>query len=161
MMEIANLLLKKWYIPAAALLTLWFAFLIMEKYPSRSGIGKSDAFQVQKSDSLLAVFHQIQQRRRNAGLSKSVSAGKDLFETPQTRTRISRKTGPVKPALPPRNFRLMGISNSRSAIVENTQGVSRVVEPGDIIDSAVVREIKSDRIILKDRSGIFEIFIKD
>ena len=148
--------LNRWYIPISVMLAYWIAASFIVKYPAGMGgiAGKARSFQAE--ESILKTIEAIKKKRNKLGLDSSLSLGGDPFRsvksTPYRRVKGGRKT-----IAPVRKYKLMGITNDKTAILVNNAGYNVIVEVGDAIDSAIVVSITSNKVILRDQGGTFEI----
>lgn len=86
------------------------------------------------------------------------------YRNPFTPYRPAAPPGPslpraAAPALPPpaRPWRVTGLVGTRAAVLAGGDGTSRVVSPGERVDSARVVSIDRDGVVLEDRGGKFRI----
>lgn len=67
------------------------------------------------------------------------------------------RLAPPAAALPARPWRVTGLVGTRAAVLAGGDGSSRVVSPGERVDSARVVSIDRDGVVLEDRGGKFRI----
>lgn len=153
--------LRRWWPALPALVIAWFGgSAFVEKYPRPAEGGRGRAAAAQGPDSLLDGF------RRKLAATATVSgdtAARPAPENPFRPIRAPRPSSESRPGgrmiapPPPRNYLLKGTVGTNVATIANNAGQRLIVKVGDTIDSAVVVSIESNKVILKDRAGKFEL----
>lgn len=161
---IASLL--RWWPALPALTILWFGGVsFVGKYPRMAHGPKGRAATHQGSDSLLVGF------RRELAEDKASSAGDTLAaaarsENPFRPIRAPRPAGEPRPGgmsvpPPPRNYHLKGTVGTNVATITNNSGQKLILKVGDPVDSATVVSIETNKVVLKDRAGKFELLLEN
>ncbi len=159
-------LFKSWPI-LPAMLILYFGgayfFRHFPKISHRVVDAKSDP---QTQDSLL-VFIQSERHldsltstsSSSSSLPKdSLAANKSPFRTPRELAAVTKPAHAQPKGVPPlRKYILKGTVGNQVATIQDAIGQKHIVKVGEQLDSATVVSIESNKVVLKDRAGKFEL----
>lgn len=142
-----------------ALAIAWFAGAsFVEKYPRRIE-GPRRGATASGPDTLMAQFRQ---ELAEDSLAAAPARQSDNFFRP---IRPPRPVADGRPAMamppPPRRFLLNGTVGRSVATITDNSGRKRIVKVGDVMDSSEVLSIEPNKVILKDRSGRFELLMEN
>ncbi|MDB5049720.1 MAG: hypothetical protein JWO30_2791 [Fibrobacteres bacterium] len=152
---------KLWHwwpaLPAGLILYLGGASFL-EKYP-RIAERSADRFVgTGGPDSLLAYVRQGS--HPSAIPAADSSDPSDNPFRPIRAPRAESQAHAVKLDPPPRHYVLKGTVGTNVATITNNAGLKQIVKVGDGIDSAEVVSIETNKVILKDRAGKFELIFQ-
>jgi len=152
---------KQWYVLASVILIYWISGSFISKYPSPVDEVPQTVKTIKEDESTLNTIQGIKDKRSLLDADSTFSDQEDPFRSSKAKKRIKARKRKKAYSTPARNYKLRGINNSKTAILINSAGRSVFVQVGDQIDSAEVVGITSDKVILKDRGGKFEIRIQE
>lgn len=150
--------LWQWWpaLPACLILYLGAASFV-EKYPQETERHAERSAQGNRPDSLLAYV-----RRSFDAPAPAGDSSRD-FENPFRPIHTPKPEGQVQAVKldpPPRRYVLKGTVGNNVATITNNAGLRQIVKVGDPIDSAEVVSIETNKVILKDRAGKFELIFR-
>jgi hypothetical protein len=149
--------LRRWWPALPALLILYFAGAsFVGKYPRAAGKKADRHAGASGPDTLLEYA------RNGFGPSRagdSAASSENPFRPIRAPHRDVQPQAPKAPP-PPRRYTLKGTVGTDVATVTNNAGVKRIVKVGDLIDSAEVVSIETNRVTLKDRGGKFDLLLQ-
>ena len=130
---------------------------MVEKYPHASTRRADRSAGAGEPDSLLAYVR----KSMRPSVPERDSGNPD--ENPFRAIHSPRPQGPgaaMKLEPPPRRYVLKGTVGTNVATITNNAGQKEIVKVGDSIDSAEVVSIETNKVVLKDRSGKFELLFQ-
>ncbi|HKP97693.1 MAG TPA: hypothetical protein VJ385_18270 [Fibrobacteria bacterium] len=141
-------------LPACLILYLGGASFL-EKYPQATE-RRADRFAgAGGPDSLLAFVR----KGTDPAASRDSAAADNPFRP--IRAPLSESRGQaVKAEPPPRRYVLKGTVGTNVATIANNSGLKQIVKVGDSIDSAEVVSIETNKVVLRDRGGKFELIFQ-
>lgn len=147
-------------LPAAAIMYLGGASFV-EKYPRAAERRAERHNGSAEPDSLMSFIKSGTAVALGgdsvSGPSAAKGAGGNPFR-PMHAPRPARQSGSyVKAEPPPRRFVLKGTVGRKVATITDNSGQKLIVKVGDRIDSAEVVSIETNKVVLKDRAGRFEL----
>lgn len=159
-----NRSLWHWWPLAPALVVLYLGMnSFMEKYPQQAQRSLKANSHLYAPDSMLILIRQAKSRdslNRNQALkaTDSLQEIRSPFRPVRNPSQVANR-GTVGPKIDPpwRNYILKGtVGNSVATIIDRNEK-KIIVKVGELVDSATVMAIESNRVILKDRAGKFEL----
>jgi hypothetical protein len=149
--------LRRWWPALPACLILYFAGTsFVEKYP-KAAEKKADRFaRASGPDPILEIARNGQ---GHAGAKDSGAVSENPFRPVHAPHYDAQPQMPKAPP-PQRRYVLKGTVGTDVATVTNNAGLKRIVKVGDLIDSAEVLSIETNRVTLKDRGGKFDLFLQ-
>jgi hypothetical protein len=159
-----NRSLWHWWPLAPALLVLYLGMnSFMEKYPQQEQRSLKSNSPLFAPDSMLILIRQaktMDSLNQNQALKSkdSVLDIRSPFRPVRNPSQVANR-GAVGPKIDPpwRNYVLKGTVGNSVATIMDRNGKKIIVKVGEIVDSATVMAIESNRVILKDRAGKFEL----
>jgi hypothetical protein len=131
----------------------------MEKYPHIAERSADRFVGAGGPDSLLAYVRLGFNASATRAEDSSVPADNPFRPIRSPRTE-SQAHAAVKLDPPPRHYVLKGTVGTNVATITNNAGMKLIVKVGDGIDSAEVVSIETNKVILKDRGGKFELIFQ-
>ncbi len=149
---------RHWWPAVPACLILYLGgSAVLEKYPRPSERRWDRSAGVGAPDSLLAY---VRQTMRPAAPPDTINASENPFR-PIHAIHPQGQAGPaVKIDPPPRRYVLKGTVGTSVATIANNAGLKQIVKVGDAVDSAEVVSIETNKVVLRDRAGKFELLFQ-
>lgn len=146
--------LRRWWpaLPAAIILYLGAADFLA-RYP-RAQERRSERLAGSGPDTLLAFARAFAADTGRRGNAAAESPFRPLHP-PRPQGAAAAAGMRIEP--PPRRYILKGTVGREVATIANNAGNRQIVRVGDSIDSAEVVSIESNRVVLRDRAGKFEL----
>lgn len=154
---------RRWWPALPAALILYLAGQsFLEKYPRPPKRNADRSPGATVPDSLSAFIRRAGEMAA-AGETPAApdpKAGSENPFRPIQSHRPEAKGQAVRMEPPPRNFLLKGTVGNNVATIANNAGIKQIVKVGDRIDSAEVVSIETDKVVLKDRGGRFDLLFR-
>lgn len=145
--------LKWWPALPAALILYWGGDDFIARFP-REKARRAERVSGTGPDSLLA-FARAFAAETAAGVPAALENPFRPIHPPKPQGASSSAGVRIEP--PPRRYVLKGTVGKDVATIANNSGQKMIVKAGDRIDSAEVVSIETNRVILRDRAGKFEL----
>jgi hypothetical protein len=149
--------LRRWWPALPACLILYFAGTsFVEKYPRAAERKSERVSRANGRDTIL----EIARGGFGPAAAKDSGATSDNPFRPIHAPHYDAQPQMPKAPPPPRRYVLKGTVGTDVATLTNNSGMKRIVKVGDLIDSAEVVSIETNRVTLKDRGGKFDLFLQ-
>ncbi len=156
-------LLRSWPILPAILILYFGVAYFFRHFPKLSHRIIDTQSELHAPDSLLAFIQS--ERHFDSLIDTSSSPAQDTLATTKSPFRSPRDlVSAIKPShtlskgVPPiRKYVLKGTVGNQVATIQDPTGQKHIVKVGEQLDSATVVSIESNKVVLKDRAGKFEL----
>ncbi len=160
--------IRQWWPALPALVIAWFGSVsFVEKYPRAPGGIRGRTVAAHGPDSLLESFRReiAAESLGHMGKAGDILASAGAPADPFRPIRAHRPAGEGRPGAvsvppPPRRYQLNGTVGTNVATITNNSGQKLIVKVGDPVDSAIVVSIETNKVVLKDRAGRFELLLE-
>jgi len=156
MPELIKIFFERWYIFLSIVIVYWTVSTFIQNYPDYHKTGSETQNRIKESETVIDDYLKLTVKRALTNKKKKIKDITSPFRQSSKKKVTKTHSGPAKPQ-PSRNFKLTGISGETSAILIDNEGRTVIVSIGEEIDGATVLEIKTDKIVMRDNAGKFEI----
>jgi hypothetical protein len=152
-----------WPVLPACIILYLGAVSFMEKLPKDSYSSLEKASSQGTTDSVLEFIQtehnkSSMQSPSSDSVTDSDPTGKNPFRSARGPSTAGERVHPgIKTDPPWRKYVLKGTVGNQVATIADRNGRKLILKVGDQVDSATVESIETNRVILKDRAGKFEI----
>jgi hypothetical protein len=156
-------ILHWWPIIPALLILFLGGKRFIHNYPRDLHTFQDSHSDIPASDSLLVFIRAEMKKDSSATASPpialdSITANKNPFRSPHSSAMAGKRLASGPKAIPPgRKYILKGTVGDQVATIEDPSGQKHIVKVGDRVDSAIVYSIESNKVVLKDRAGKFDL----